>query len=198
MKNQRKERKSFRKVFLIISILLLTIATLSVTTYAWWNSLQKDKNVEVSVGDTVSIKVDGNDITPSGSFLVPEGQDVLSNHVTSISETYTVSTFHSENEGEGYFDLVVTVKDIKLGVNLLNDKRVLGVIKTSLSNGSETNKTDRALTTFVKQDSVRYITITITLDFSGISDNAIKQDIADQIKNNNISFTLEFELVPQP
>ena len=73
MKNQRKEeRKRFRKVFLMIPMLFLTIAGLSVATYAYWVSTASDNasgNIEIGNGDTelvVSLDVaEHNPLIPS-------------------------------------------------------------------------------------------------------------------------------------
>lgn len=178
MENKRKERKSFRKVFLIVPILFLMIVTLSVATYAWWNSLQTNKNVEVEIGDRVTIVANSATGFEFGSGLVPIGTDLINGQVNVVTGTIVLNITGIDVEKDNV-DLVVTNN---LPTELQN---VFIITYNGDSNGVFTNVTDGTLP----------VEIIIQLD----EDEAkyTPEVLADLVnKNYNIAFT--FKLVPNP
>lgn len=172
MENQRKERKSFRKVFLLIPMLLLSIATLSVVTYAFWNSLQTSKKVEVPIGDGVEIVV--NLSSQTSKSLVPLGQALQPGQTESVVITYNVIL---SEETVNALDLSVSYSDVKINDSTLNT----GLVNINI---------DPEATTINNSNVVVTVTVTLT--------EPADQAQYDAIKNQPITFTLTFTATPQP
>lgn len=177
MKMKVKNRMKLTMSLLTLVLFLLVTVT---ATFAWWNLLQKEKEVDIVIGDGVKIVVvDSNN--PVLGELVPEGEKLYSNQVEEIELEYKVKVDLKGRHGDLVENLKLTVTSEVIVVD--GHIGVKDYIKVELTPPIDPirSKTDELT-----------VTVRITLD---VPEVAQTPEIANLLKNTNWKIKLVFELV---
>lgn len=99
---------------LIVVMLVAVSALVTGVTYAYWDSLQTNDTIMLSVGEgaVISINLDSN--TADGKTLVPVGAFIGENDVDSVSFTYTASLSKASAQAAD-FSVSVVEGSLKIG-----------------------------------------------------------------------------------
>ena len=91
-KKQNKNKKRSYKSFLVIPLTLLLFLSASFGVYAWWDSKRAEKDIEVNVGESVTLSMSDAilDIAVD-EFLVPQGALLGPKDKTVINATFNLT-----------------------------------------------------------------------------------------------------------
>ena len=187
------------KKIALVALLFISFGG-SAGAFAWWNSLETERDVVVRVGEGVTIDVDLGNVTSSGS-LVPTGQVVLSNQVDKIELTYNIKLVADDfNGGTGEFDLNITRGALTMvGVT---DSAILDQVFTVQLNISGQAITGTSIDTItIQQDTEIELEVVVTMsnvreDYHANRD-LNQTDFLKTIQNGDLKFNLDFSLTPQ-
>jgi hypothetical protein len=186
MKMKVKNRMKLTMSLLTLVLFLLVTVT---ATFAWWNLLQKEKEVDIVIGngDGVEILID-DPSNPVLGELVPNGERLHSNQVEEIVLEYKVKAGLKEGHDGDLVEnlnlkLKVTSEVIIVDDNI--DDSVKNYIKVEIESITPTD-------TITSKEDELIVTVRITLD---VPEVAQTPEIANLLKNTNWKIKLVFELV---
>ena len=165
------------KKFVIAALLLLMVGSTTLA-FAWWDSLQVDReDIVIGIGEGVTLQV-SVDPAISGE-LVPAGVIAQPNQVTSVTLNYTVTL---DREVSNPLTLEVEESNVRVGGN-----ETLGqFIGFDISLSSPT----------VQLGSSVDVTIVVTLELTQAVVEAENLDL-DNFRNQDIEFDLTFKATQQ-
>lgn len=151
---------------LIVVMLVAVSALVTGVTYAYWDSLQTNDTIKLSVGEgaVISINLDSN--TADGKTLVPVGAFIGENDVDSVSFTYTASLSKASAQAAD-FSVSVVEGSLKIGgiathADLIN---VSIEVPETITNDAE-------------------FTITVTMNKPG------SETVRDEVVNKEVTFDI--------
>lgn len=113
MKN-KKEKINLRKFLFILPLLLLALITTVVATFAWWNTLTVEEDVEGTIGDSVILELTAADFE---GVLVPK--DVFDESILIpgwVKEWSTELNFKVDGRDTAGVSFVLTITSVKIFV----------------------------------------------------------------------------------
>lgn len=176
MKN--KKRKSF--IALLALVVLSGLSAVS-GTYAWWNVLQAKSEIEITVGDRITLEVTTNDFV--GQHLIPaDVTDPIGGQVKELATNIELKV-----RGEEFFDnikLVVSEKSRLFNNNALYaDYFVVKINNTDIATGPITiSPVTETINVGVK--------VTLVVPVADQTDV-----VADELALGTFAITLNFELL---
>lgn len=155
------------KIFIALFAFMLTLTTLAIATFAYWDSLTKTRDETLEIGNGVELLVGAQATAPEGKVLVPSTAILKPNDVTKIVLTYKVRI---NQEIVDNLILKVTYADVKIGGEPADPNLVNILIEQNTSQLNNSNV---------------LVTVTVTL-------NEPTKAQYDSIANKPINFTLIF------
>ena len=180
-----------KKVFLFIALALLFMGA-TVGAYAWWDSLEQNRDETLEIGYGVRLVVDSElqdtrELVPAGSFYAAYEADYTTQYVFE----YELSLEEPLKTGM-LANLSVDLSDFVMGLyehGFNNPSSVLSIDVNGLvedANGSWT-----IANAFTDSDNLETITITFTLASNGEAFADHYAAVAGQTPSFNVSFLVE-------
>ena len=156
-KRQNKNEKRSYKSFLIIPLTLLLLLSASFGVYAWWDSKRAEKNIEVNVGESVTLNMsDATLDIAEDEFLVPQGALLGPKDKTVINATFNLT-----------IDKLLA-SDATVNVTLVNPDPELLVVDYTLDPADGKINSTNPVTLTV---TIRLVNDAETIDYSAIKNS---------------------------
>jgi flagellar basal body-associated protein FliL len=157
-KRQNKNEKRLHGKFLAVPlILLLLFLSVSIGVYAWWDSKRAEKNIEVDVGESVTLNMsDATLDIAEDEFLVPQGALLGPKDKTVINATFNLT-----------IDKLLA-SDATVNVTLVNPDPELLVVDYTLDPADGKINSTNPVTLTV---TIRLVNDAETIDYSAIKNS---------------------------
>jgi hypothetical protein len=164
----KKTRKRIFRSALILALLLALIG-LTVSTYAYWDSLEKTTNETINLGQGQEVVIS---VVPApGTHLIPAGAKLDTNDTYAIDLEYDVDLQKPEASD---LTLTVTASNVKIG----GDDTNAGLVNIAFAYNPLTKEINSTKSVHVK------VTVTLT--------EPATVEIYEAIKNKPVTFDLTF------
>lgn len=180
-----------KKVLLFIAIALLFTGA-SVGAYAWWDSLEQNRDETLEIGYGVRLSVDSElqdtrELVPAGSFYAAYEADYTTQYVFQ----YALSLEEPLKTGM-VANLSVDITDFVLGLYTYGFNNVSSVLSIDVNGLEEdANGSWTIENAFTENDNTETITITLTLADNGEAFADHYSQVAGQTPTFNVSFLVE-------
>lgn len=180
-----------KKVFLFIALALLFMGA-SVGAYAWWDSLEQNRDETLEIGYGVRLSVDSElqdtrELVPAGSFYAAYEADYTTLYVFE----YKLSLEEPLKTGM-VANLSVDITSFVLGLYSFGFNNVSSVLSIDVNGLTEdANGSWTVLDAFTDSDNTETITVTLTLADNGEDFAEHYSQVAGQTPAFNVSFLVE-------
>jgi hypothetical protein len=157
-KRQNKNEKRLHGKFLAVPLILLFLfLSASIGVYAWWDSKRAEKNIEVDVGESVTLNMsDATLDIAEDEFLVPQGALLGPKDKTVINATFNLT-----------IDKLLA-SDATVNVTLVNPDTELLVVDYTLDPADGKINSTNPVTLTV---TIRLVNDAETIDYSAIKNS---------------------------
>lgn len=169
MKASQKNNKSSKKALILVLIAILFAATVG-GSYAYWDSLQSDGTIELTVGDGTTLSIEVSSANTDGKTLVPYGVIMGANDINAAVFTYDVAL-----DKEAATPAMLTVSVVEGSVKIGGSSAYADLIKITIA-ADATISSEAAFT--------------VTVEFDREPDT---QEAYEAVKNAVITFDIHVE-----
>lgn len=180
MKNKQNRRN--RKLGAVIGLLALSGIAATSTTYAWWNTVKDNAEVQITVGERITLEVTTD--THAGGNLIPSDIDPIGDQVVSITTLIGLNITAKQD-----------IDELKLKVT--DEGRTFDGVTSPLTDYF-TVKVDDQLVDSLNSPELDLTTKTFNIEVKvtlDVPEADRDEDLADDLTEGIFAITLGFELI---